>query len=113
MGKLSKSAVRSSVWDKTGGKCWYCGKQTTPWKNFCIDHFTPKSNGGSDELENLVPSCYVCNSSKKDLSAEDYRKKIQYGNIRFSDKQIKFITSNGGVMPKCDKYIFFFERKNK
>lgn len=56
--------TRATVWDTTGGKCWYCGIQTNPFRDFTIDHVVPVSKGGSDDLANLVPCCRSCNSRK-------------------------------------------------
>lgn len=41
--------------------CAYCG--TSP--NFLtIDHVTPRSQGGTNEPDNLLPACKNCNESK-------------------------------------------------
>lgn len=56
--------VRAAVWDMTDGKCWYCGIQTNPFRDFTIDHVMPLVKGGSDSLDNLVPCCKSCNSRK-------------------------------------------------
>ena len=58
------SATKQTVWNKTDGHCYYCGDQLKPWETFSIDHVIPKSKGGTDELDNLVPSCRRCNSRK-------------------------------------------------
>lgn len=39
-----------------GQTCYYCNEFAT-----CIDHIIPVSYGGSNELENLVLSCSLCN----------------------------------------------------
>ena len=31
-----------------------------------VDHIIPRSKGGKDNLENLVPCCFSCNAKKKD-----------------------------------------------
>lgn len=41
------------------GLCRYC---RAPGRT--IDHVTPKSRGGSDDLDNLVVCCAICNSRK-------------------------------------------------
>jgi hypothetical protein len=64
------NATRQAVWDKTGGKCWYCQEILKPWQSFSIDHVIPRSKGGTDELCNLVPCCRHCNSVKKNRPAE-------------------------------------------
>src|SRR4051812_3122701 len=52
---IDKPEIRAAVWDKTGGRCWYCGLLTNPWRTFCIDHVIARARGGSDDLTNLVP----------------------------------------------------------
>ena len=68
---ISGSKVRAIVWDKTDppGRCWYCGKQTNPWKDFCIDHIIP----GIDEITNVVPCCHKCNIRKGNQGIEHLR----------------------------------------
>ena len=58
------SALKQAVWDKTDGYCYYCGKKLKPWQTFSIDHVIPVIQGGTDDLENLVPSCKQCNARK-------------------------------------------------
>lgn len=43
-------------------KCAYCGKVET----LTQDHFIPISKGGEYTINNIVPVCSSCNSSKKD-----------------------------------------------
>lgn len=34
-----------------------------------IEHLTPRSEGGTDELANLALACKLCNSSRADIPA--------------------------------------------
>ena len=46
-------------------KCVYCGfkgDSFEKWLQLSIDHLIPKSQGGSDDSENLVTVCNHCNS---------------------------------------------------
>ena len=46
-------------------KCVYCGfkgDSFEKWLQLSIDHLIPKSQGGSDDSENLVTACNHCNS---------------------------------------------------
>lgn len=45
-----------------------------------IEHAVPKSRGGSDELSNLVPSCYECNREKSDRTPAEYWESKGYPN---------------------------------
>ena len=55
---------RQAVYEKLGGHCAYCGKKIEI-KNMQIDHLQPKSRGGTDDFENLLPSCRSCNHYKR------------------------------------------------
>lgn len=67
--------TRASVWDKTGGLCWYCGTRLVPHRTFHVDHVHPRSDGGTDDLVNLVPACPTCNTDKGALLLETFRLK--------------------------------------
>ncbi len=51
--------------------CFYCGTTLTE-NNQTVDHVIPKSRGGSDDVTNLVPCCFSCNASKKNLLLSEW-----------------------------------------
>ncbi len=55
--------TRFEVFKRDNFTCRYCGRKT-PNVVLEIDHVIPKSQGGTDELENLVTSCWECNRGK-------------------------------------------------
>lgn len=75
---------RAQVWAKTGGICWYCGKQMNPFLDFEEEHQNPRIQGGGDELDNLQPACVRCNRRKKGRTVEEYREFLAgNGELRF------------------------------
>lgn len=75
--------VRSAVWQKTDGICWYCGKPLDPFLDFHVDHVIPYSRGGSNDFENLVPACSSCNITKHAYSLETFRERSRGGEFWF------------------------------
>jgi len=52
----------SILLNKQNGKCYYCGQELTILDTFEVDHSIPRSQGGSDKLENkklLHKACHV------------------------------------------------------
>lgn len=106
---FSKS-TREAVYAKYGGHCAYCGRKIEI-KDMQVDHFIPK-NGyfaqGTDDINNLMPSCRMCNHYKRDNRLETFRTYIEeiprklrernyiykiglaYGNVIENEKPIKF-----------------------
>lgn len=56
----SKVTRKALVWKKTGGICAHCGRKASS-RSQTIDHYIPKSWGGSYDLRNLMPLCSDCN----------------------------------------------------
>jgi 5-methylcytosine-specific restriction endonuclease McrA len=55
------------VFARDGFRCVYCGfdgREFDGWTFLQIDHFKPRSLGGTDHIDNLVTSCIVCNFMK-------------------------------------------------
>lgn len=59
---LSKK-IRFEVFKRDGFKCQYCGSHP-PEKILEVDHIHPISKGGTDEINNLITSCFECNRGK-------------------------------------------------
>ena len=60
------------------GTCEVCGISNDK-KALEVDHILPRSNGGSDEINNLQALCYSCNAMKKTRDQTDFRKvKLSY-----------------------------------
>lgn len=48
--------------DNHSKQCVYCGSR----EHLTIDHYIPRSRGGTSDLENLVLACNDCNNAKGD-----------------------------------------------
>lgn len=77
---------RAATWDRTDGKCWYCGKEMNPFRDFQIDHVRPKSQGGTDDPENLVPCCTSCNFAKRARTLDQFRALYRDGHRFYFEK---------------------------
>ena len=58
-----KPSLRFEVFRRDAFTCRYCGRKS-PDAILEVDHVIPKSDGGPDDLGNLITSCYDCNRGK-------------------------------------------------
>lgn len=117
---------QQAVWDKTNGHCWYCGKQLVigspsdpeskriiaQW--FVMDHVVPKTHGGSDHIHNLVPACWICNSTKGHKTFEQYRLYLsmrQVGMPYFTVEQIAWLQKQGFKVREVRPMKFWAENQ--
>lgn len=61
-----------------GNRCGYCGATG----KIVRDHDQPLSRGGSHNIGNIVPSCVRCNSQKRALTGDEYRKQFHANATR-------------------------------
>jgi hypothetical protein len=55
--------LRFEVFNRDSFTCQYCGRKT-PEVILELDHVIPVSNGGTDDFDNLITSCFECNRGK-------------------------------------------------
>ncbi len=120
---------RKQVWDKSGGKCWYCGCDL-PEKGWHADHFEPVireadfvagkfiPNGkvlrpGNDKLANIVPACAPCNLFKTTFDVEFFRQEIHAQIERARKSSVNFRTAErfGLIEAKPQRVEFWFEQQ--
>ena len=64
---MSAEAWRQAVRELYDFRCGYCGvRETDVGAPLTLDHFQPRSKGGSATLANLVYCCHACNEFKSD-----------------------------------------------
>jgi 5-methylcytosine-specific restriction endonuclease McrA len=104
-------AERRQVYDKTGGRCAYCGCPID-FDEMQIDHVNPLSLGGADDVSNMLPACRSCNHFKGGMTLEKFRKAIE----RWPDALMRdSVTYRNAVrfglaIPNPHKVKFFFGR---
>lgn len=122
MSKKWSISKQLKVYSKTNFKCAYCGKDLDfePHKlscgvhtyNFAIDHLIPKSKGGTNETQNLLPCCKSCNSKKGTKSLEEFRfiETLRENDIPlFTTEQIEFLKQKidiSKIFPRLKKFYF-------
>lgn len=62
--------IRFEVFKRDSFKCQYCGK-SAPDVILNVDHISPVSKGGKNDVMNLTTSCKDCNSGKSDRLLDD------------------------------------------
>lgn len=86
---------RKEIYSKFKGRCAYCGHQIKI-EDMQVDHIIPKStfsfhmetrhkvpsflshlqNGDVNHIDNLFPTCNICNLKKLNYSLEDFRQEL-------------------------------------
>jgi 5-methylcytosine-specific restriction endonuclease McrA len=64
--KMHKDGIkfsRRNVYARDGFRCCYCGRKKAP-RDLNYDHVVPRVRGGKTTWENIVTTCYPCNTRK-------------------------------------------------
>jgi 5-methylcytosine-specific restriction endonuclease McrA len=71
---------RKNQWNraakKCDGRCWYCGVLPAP-DDLTVDHALPRSRGGKNRDDNLLPACDYCNNLKDNQTVSEFRKWVK------------------------------------
>ena len=115
---------RQEVYDKCSGHCAYCGTEIT-MKQMQVDHKEPlfrnssdkelewyKRERGTNDIDNLLPSCPRCNRWKSTFTLESFRDIVQTSLDRLERDTPNFrLAKDYGLLTINDKkVIFYFER---
>lgn len=74
--KYGTKEQESAIWEKTKGRCGYCGKLLNPFikVGYTYDHIVSQKLQGNSMEENLMAACKSCNSQKGPKELGEYRK---------------------------------------
>lgn len=108
---------RQKVYEKYGGRCAYCGKKIE-YKDMQVDHLVPlegDSQKGTNDFDNLMPSCRRCNHYKRANSFEGWRKMIEEIPEKMErDSYIYRVALDYELIePKPHKVCFYFEKEGE
>ena len=111
--------TRQSVYEKTGGRCAYCGTELT-LRAMQADHMIPyqfvdalRTQGfdvNSDE--NIFPACRSCNNYKHSMTVEKMRKAVEAWPAVLNRDSVTYRNAVrfGMVLPAPQKVQFYFEK---
>lgn len=116
---------RQEVFDKCNGKCGYCGDDISINK-FQVDHIVSRfhyennlnkkygSNTDINHIDNLMPSCSVCNKWKSAHSLEQFRKEIslQLERLNKYNSNYRFAKKYNLINETPHEILFHFEKIN-
>ena len=114
---ISKSK-REEVYQKYNGHCAYCGREIA-YKDMQVDHFLPLrawgiEDTGTDDLDNLMQACRMCNHYKRANSLETFRRYIEEIPRKLRDNYIyKVGVAYGEVVEQEHPVKFYFERQER
>jgi 5-methylcytosine-specific restriction endonuclease McrA len=66
---------RRNLFARDGHRCQYCG-QNLPVSQLSLDHVVPRSRGGATTWENVVASCFHCNTKKGGRTPQEARMRL-------------------------------------
>lgn len=103
-------SIREEVYFKYGGCCAYCGTEIE-YKDMQVDHATPLSIGGVDDISNYMPACRSCNHYKATLDIEGFRDYLSRLHKRLMRDNIPYQVAErfGIVKYVSDDVKFYFE----
>ena len=110
----ARERKRRKIHARYGGRCGYCGKEIA-YKDMQVDHMKPKWLDGSDEAENLMPSCRSCNHYKRGIgSIELFREYMSTLHERVAKPYINRVAVDYGIIT-IEQFDgkFYFEKEEE
>lgn len=103
--------IREQVYQKYNGHCAYCGCELD-YKDMQVDHIeSVYKNGENNDIDNLMPSCRMCNFYKGISDIDYFRKRLETLHERLQKPFIYCLALKYGLIEENRKKIkFYFER---
>ncbi len=117
--------ISELVYAKCNGHCAYCGREIA-YKDMQVDHVVPLLRNfpdwlikmgvwtrGTDDIDNLLPSCRMCNFRKGTFDLEDFRKQVKEQADTLCKTFQGRMSLAYGLIERIDKpIVFYFEKLN-
>ncbi|NLO83054.1 MAG: HNH endonuclease [Clostridiales bacterium] len=120
-----KKSLKSYIYERDERKCRFCSKHLK-YHQASLDHYLPKSQGGTNDVFNLILSCKNCNNTKKSSVPDDYEelminlfkigvrdRVIKASLPRFSAKEIDHMVESIDRLEAIDKYVVFQSKTHR
>lgn len=106
--------LREQIYQKYDGHCAYCGCKLE-YKDMQVDHLkSVYGNDGSNDIDNLMPSCRMCNFYKSTFTLEIFRKNLETLHNRLEKTFIYRLARKYNLIEEHkDEVIFYFEKYEK
>lgn len=106
--------IREQVYKKYNGHCAYCGCELD-YKDMQVDHVVAVyGHNGSNDIENLMPTCRMCNFYKSTFSLKGFRKQLETMHERLRKSFIYRLALKYGLVSEHKiNVVFFFEKDNQ
>ena len=106
-------SIREQVYQKFDGHCAYCGCKLE-YKDMQVDHVKSVFYyNGTNDIDNLLPSCRMCNFYKSTFTLEEFRKNLQTLHERLQKTFIYRLALKYGLIEEHKKKIKFYFEKEK
>lgn len=70
--KWIRPEKRVRIYTRDQWQCLWCGRAGGFQEKLTLDHYKPRSQGGSNAHTNLFTSCKRCNSRRQNMAAIDF-----------------------------------------
>ena len=87
--KAISKKTRFETFNRDHFTCQYCGSKT-PNVVLEVDHIIPVSKNGTNEIDNLVTSCFECNRGKSNNLLENIPKSLQDKSSEIKEKELQY-----------------------
>lgn len=120
-----KKSIKSYIYERDGRRCRFCTKHLQ-FHQASLDHYLPRSKGGTNDIFNLILSCKKCNKLKKSSIPPDFEQVmielfktgVRDGVIRaslpqFSTDEIKSLVESVDRLEAINRYVVFQSKTHR